>query len=153
MEGLDGHFSNGKLQYKIFVAGIGWAPGLILRKAPISGSSTTRILFLLFSYDNAIFISSCISCKYCHIVFASHFLCPKWAAAQQTGAKSKKKMISFCKRSNISVWKVAAQDQAHDFINVYAYEKCYASPVVPSMGCRTTGDGAKSKAQKKVMFS
>ena len=65
----------------------------------------------------------------------------------------KKKWISFCKRSNISVWKVAAQDQAHDFINVYAYEKCYASPVVPSMGCRTTGDGAKSKAQKKVMFS
>ena len=44
----------------------------------------------LFSYDNdAIFISSCIVCKYCHIVFASHFLCPKWAAARQTGSKSK----------------------------------------------------------------
>ena len=25
----------------------------------------------LFSYDNAIFISSCIVCKFCHIVFAS----------------------------------------------------------------------------------
>ena len=90
MEGLDGHSSNGKLQYKIFAAGIGWATGLILRKAPISGSSTTMTLFPLFSYDNdAIFISSCIVCKYCHIVFASHFLCPKWAAAWQTGSKSK----------------------------------------------------------------
>ena len=63
----------------------------MLRKAPIFGSSTTRTLFPLFSYDNAIFISSCIVCKYCHIVFASHFLCPKWAAARQTGSKSKSK--------------------------------------------------------------
>ena len=66
VEGLDGHFSNGKLQYKFFAAGIGSASGLILRKATISGSSTTRTLFPLFSYDNdAIFISSCIVCKYC----------------------------------------------------------------------------------------
>ena len=93
MDGLDGHFSNGKLQYKIFAAGIGWASGLMLRKAPIFGSSTTRTLFPLFSYDNAIFISSCIVCKYCHIVFAPHFLCPKWAAARQTGSKSKKNKI------------------------------------------------------------
>ena len=56
----------------------------------ISGSSTTRTLFPLFRYDNdAMFISSCIVSKYCHIVFASHFLCPKWAAARQTGSKSK----------------------------------------------------------------
>ena len=92
MEGLDGHFSNGKLQYKIFAAGIGWATGLILRKAPISGSSTTRTLLPLFSFDNAIFIPPCIVCKYCDIVFASHFLCPKWAAARQTGSKSKSKV-------------------------------------------------------------
>ena len=47
-----------------------------------------RVNFLS-SYDNdAIFISSCIVCKYCHIVFASHFLCPEWAAARQTGSKS-----------------------------------------------------------------
>ena len=94
VDGLDGHFSNGKLQYKIFAAGIGWATGLMLRKAPIFGSSTTRTLFPLFSYDNAIFISSCIVCKYCHIVFASHFLCPKWAAARQTGSKSKSVLVN-----------------------------------------------------------
>ena len=81
---------------KIFAAGIGWAPGLILRKAPISGSSTTRTLFPLFSYDNdAIFISSCIVSRYCHLVFAFHFLCPKWAAARQTGSKSKTKSTSY----------------------------------------------------------
>ena len=57
-------------------------------------SSTTRTLLTLFSYDSdAIFISSCIVCKYCDIVFASHFLCPKWAAARQTGSKSKKKSV------------------------------------------------------------
>ena len=94
MEGLDGHFSNGKLQYKNFCRWHRLGDCLILRKAPISGSSTTRTLFPLFSYDNdAIFISSCIVCKCCHIVFASHFLCPKWAAARQTGSKSKVKVL------------------------------------------------------------
>ena len=88
VEGLDSYFSNGKLQYKIFAAGIGWATGLTLRKTPIYGSSTTRTLFPLFNYD-AIFISSCIVCRYC-LVFASHFLCPERAAARQTGSKSKK---------------------------------------------------------------
>ena len=67
MEGLDHHFSNGKLQYKMFVAGMGGATGWILPKTLISGSSVTWILFPLIS-DDVIFTFLCIICL--DIVFA-----------------------------------------------------------------------------------
>ena len=80
MEGLDGHFFNGKLQYTIFAAGITWAPGLTLPATPIS-----RLHFLcpdMMLFSLFLNYSLYIQC------FAFHVLCPKWATARHTGAKS-----------------------------------------------------------------
>ena len=80
MEGLDGHFFNGKLQYTIFAAGITWAPGLTLPATPIS-----RLYFLcpdMMLFSLFLNYSLYIQC------FAFHVLCPKWATARHTGAKS-----------------------------------------------------------------
>ena len=49
VEGLDAHLPNGKLQYKIFAAGITGATGLTLPETPISGSNTTPTSFPLSS--------------------------------------------------------------------------------------------------------
>ena len=47
VESLDAHFSNGKLHYKIFAAGITWAPGLTSPETTISGSNTIPTPFPL----------------------------------------------------------------------------------------------------------
>ena len=45
VEGLDVHFFNGKLHYKIFAAGITWAPGLTSPATAIFRSCTTPTSF------------------------------------------------------------------------------------------------------------
>ena len=51
MGGLDVHFFNGKLLYKIFAAGTTYATGLTLPEAPTLGSNTTPTPFPLASDD------------------------------------------------------------------------------------------------------
>ena len=84
--GLDGHFSNGKLQYKNFADGVTWAMGLILFKTPISGSSTTTTtaLFPLFS----IMLSSFFHVPF---VYRFHIGLLLFNAARHIGSKSKSK--------------------------------------------------------------
>ena len=70
MEGLDGHFFNGKLHYTILAAGITWAPGLTLPATPITGSSTRPTSFPLSRHD-VVFTFSNIVCTYNVLRFTS----------------------------------------------------------------------------------
>ena len=86
MEGLDSHYSNGKIQYKIFAAGINGATGLILPETPISGSNSTPPAFPLFS-DDVIFLFSCQICTYNDLRFTSCALNGPPLSIQDQGQK------------------------------------------------------------------
>ena len=53
-------------------------------------------------------ISSCIVskyCRYCHIVFASHFLCPRWTPARQAGSRTQKNKNKAVHTSNRAIFR------------------------------------------------